>query len=310
MDCRNVVNTMVIDGTELALRSIKRYPAFIALLTILALTLTGCMHADRTVTLNSDGSGVYTLTIGFSEQLVSLASDQISGSMDSYGAKVKQQGGTYRHYDDTGYSYWSYTRPFKTVADLNTLVQDAPQASDTSASAGGLPSGSLPTTGQSDTLNFTQQSGFLSSTFHVTGHMSMKSTLNTTDTGGVDVTPYLKDMRESFSITMPGSITSHTGGVVNGNTVTYTVHYGEETDIDVVGGGLNTALLLPIGAGVVIVLLLVIAGIVLWRMRSRKRAMQPAPEAVPAFVAATPEAPTMPDASATPGSADSADALE
>ena len=266
----------------------KRVPAVFGLLLALMLSLTACMHVDRSVTLHSDGSGSYVLTIGFSEQLVSLASDQISSNMDDFGQKVKQQGGSYRHYDDTGYSYWAYTRPFKTIADLNQLVQETPQAGD-SASAG------VATPGQ-DTLAFAQQSGFLSTTFHVTGHMSMvvpPSALG--DTGGVDITQYLKDMRESFSVTMPGSIASHRGGVVSGNTVTYTVHYGEQTDIDVVGGGLNLGPLLPIGAAVIVIVLLAIVGAILWSRRRRAVASHEYPGA-PAYVPATMPGPASPDA--------------
>ncbi len=274
---------------EFALRAYKRIPAVFSLLLVLMLSLTACMHVDRNVTLNSDGSGSYVLTIGFSEQLVSLASDQISSSMDDFGQKVKQQGGSYRHYDDTGYSYWAYTRPFKTVADLNKLVQEAPQSGDSS-------SADVTTPGQ-DTLTFSEQSGFLSNTFHVTGHMSMvvpPSSLG--DTGGVDITQYLKDMRESFSVTMPGSITSHTGGVVSGNTVTYTVHYGEQTDIDVVGGGLNLGPLLPIGAAVIVILLLAIVGAILWSRRRKRAATSHEQPGAPAYVPAYMPGPAAPDA--------------
>jgi hypothetical protein len=277
---------------EFALRAYKRIPAVFSLLLVLMLSLTACMHVDRNVTLNSDGSGSYMLTIGFSEQLVSLASDQISSSMDDFGQKVKQQGGSYRHYDDTGYSYWAYTRPFKTVADLNKLVQEAPQ----SGQAGDGSSAGVTTPGQ-DTLTFSQQSGLLSNTFHVTGHMSMvvpPSSLG--DTGGVDITQYLKDMRESFSVTMPGSITSHTGGVVSGNTVTYTVHYGEQTNIDVVGGGLNLGPLLPIGAAVIVILLLAIVGAILWSRRRKRAATSHEQPGAPAYVPAYVPAPAAPDA--------------
>ena len=282
------------------LRLLRRQYLPIALLITLAFSLAGCMHVDRSVTLNIDGSGSYTMTIGFSEQLVSLASDQISASMNDFGAKVKSEGGTYRHYDDTGYSYWAYTRPFKSVADLNTLIQETPQAGNTSASSG---AGNLPASAQTDTFNFTEQSGFLNNTFHVTGHMSMVFPQSATESGGIDITPYLKDMRESFAVTMPGSVTSHKGGVVHGNTVTYTVHYGEQTDIDVVGGGLNTAVLIPIGVGAGVVLLLIIAGVVVWRMR-RKSVAKDAAQPAPAFVAASPDAPTTPDVHAQSGGAD------
>lgn len=282
------------------LRLLRRQYVSIALLITLALSLAGCMHVDRSVTLNIDGSGTYTMTIGFSEQLVSLASDQISTSMNNFGDKVKSEGGAYRHYDDTGYSYWAYTRPFKSIADLNALVQETPQAGNDSSSSG---AGSLPASAQTDTLNFTEQSGFLSNTFHVTGHMSMVFPQSATESGGIDITPYLKDMRESFAVTMPGSVTSHQGGVVHGNTVTYTVHYGEQTDIDVVGGGLNTAVLIPIGVGAGVVLLLIIAGVVAWQMR-RKPVAKDSAKPAPAFVVASPDAPTTPDFHAQSGSAD------
>ena len=280
------------------MRSIKRYSATLAMLLTLAISLAGCMHVDRNVTINGDGSGSYTLTIGFSEQLISLASDQISSSMNSYGDQIKGKGGSYRHYDDTGYSYWAYTSSFKSIAELNKLVQDMPQTSGATPGGSGFPTtggSGLPTTAPSETLNFSEQQGTLSNTFHVTGHMSMVLPQGTTNTGGVDVTPYLKDLRESFSVTMPGSIISHKGGVVSGNTVSYTVHYGEETDIDVVGGGFNTSLLLPIGAGAGLILLLIIAGVVFWLLRRRgKAAAQVAPDAAPAFVAAASDAPTTP----------------
>lgn len=280
------------------MRSMLRSTAVVGLLLTLALSLTGCMHLDRNVALNSDGSGTYTLTMGLSEQLVSLASDQISTSMDQFGAKVKSQGGSYRHYDDTGYSYWAYTRPFKSIDELNTLAQETPQTGTNASADPSLPS--TPTLTSQDTLHFSQQSGFLSNTFHVTGHMSMVMPSTPSTDGMPDASQYLKDMRESFAITMPGSISSHKGGVVNGNTITYTVHYGEETDIDVVGGGLNTALLLPIGGGILVVLLLIVGGVIFWRMRSGKRAEQPAVEPMPAFVPAGSDAPTMPGTDALP----------
>lgn len=280
------------------MRSMLRSTAVVGLLLTLALSLTGCVHLDRNVALNSDGSGTYTLTMGLSEQLVSMASDQISTNMDQFGAKVKSEGGSYRHYDDTGYSYWAYTRPFKSIDELNKLAQETPQ---TGASPSADPSlAGAPTPTSQDTLRFSQQSGFLSNTFHVTGHMSMVMPSTPSTDGMPDVSQYLKDMRESFTITMPGSISSHKGGVVNGNTITYTVHYGEETDIDVVGGGLNTAMLLPIGGGVLVALLLIVGGVIFWRMRSGKRAKQPAAEPVPAFVAAQSDAPTVPGTDTLP----------
>lgn len=273
------------------MRAMRRNVALVGLILSMVLMLAGCMHMDRTVDLKSDGSGSYTLSMGFSEQLVSLASAQLSSSMDQFGARVKQKGGSYRHYDDTGYSYWAFTRPFTSVADLNKLLQEQPQSSGSDTTSAGLLTSQNP-----DTLTFSEQSGMLSNTFHVTGHMSLVlPSASSGDSSGVDMSSLLKDMRESFAVTMPGSITAHKGGVISGNTVTYTVHYGEQTDIDVTGGGLNTALLLPIGGGVLVMVALVGGGVVFWRMR-RKRAEQP----MPAFVGAAHDAPTVADLSVSP----------
>lgn len=273
------------------MNSTKRLSGLIGLMAVLALALSGCVHADRAVTLHGDGSGVYTLTVGFSEQLVSLAGDQLSASMDTYGAKVKQAGGSYRHYDDTGYSYWAYTRPFKSVAQLNQLVQENPNLGSGAGSAAGS------ATSTQDTLTFSEQAGLLSNTFHVTGHISLKNLAGTTDTGGIDISSYLKDIRESFSVTMPGAISAHTGGVVNGDTVTYTIHYGEETDIAVTGSALNTALLAPLGIGVIVVLALVVAGAVVMRRRKRPPTPEPVAVGAPVGQGAAFDYPTVPSAS-------------
>jgi hypothetical protein len=211
-----------------------RRPASVALLIALALLLTGCMHIDRSVTLNADGSGSYTLTIGFSQQVMSAAGSQVNDTMSTFGDQVKLEGGSTRQYQDAGYSYWAYTRPFKSIADLNTMLQQTPQSTGGSNSTGNLTN--LIGAAQ-DTLAFSEQDGLLGNTFHVTGHMSMIPQGGAT--GAVPLA--LQDMRESFSVSMPGSITSHRGGVTHGNTVTYVIHYGQATDIDVVGGCAPTA---------------------------------------------------------------------
>ena len=246
------------------MRAIKRHIASIGLLMVMALSLTGCIHLDRNVSLNGDGSGSYVMTIGLNTYLMGLYGEQTATRlMNDYGGQVKRVGGSYRRYDDAGYTYWAYTRPFKSVADLNNIIKQAPGSviSSTGSSGSGISFSSGP-----DTLTFSEQPSFLSNTFHVTGHISLIIPSSATDSGGIDTAPYLKDMRDSFAVTMPGSITSHEGGVVSGNTVTYTVHYGEETDIDVAGSGLNTSALIPIGAGASI-LLLAIVGFIIWRRR-------------------------------------------
>ncbi|WIG61871.1 MAG: hypothetical protein OJF49_004620 [Ktedonobacterales bacterium] len=263
-----------------------RRSAVLGLLLLFAIALSGCVHVERNVAINGDGSGTYTLTIGYSEQVVSLAADQSTKTMDDYGAKVKQEGGSYRHYDDTGYSYWAYTRPYKSVADLNKFITDMPQSSDTS----GLTGTSGASQATNDSFTFSEQPGFFSNTFHVMGHISLVVP-GDTSSNGVDLSSVMKDAHESFAVTMPGWVTSHSGGTVQGNTVTYLVHFGEQADIDVVGGGVNTAVIVPMVGGAILLLLLITGGVVFVMMRRRTRAAQPAPVAAYAGASISPSIP-------------------
>lgn len=278
------------------MRAVKRYLTPLGLMVVLALSLSGCIHLDRNVALNSDGTGTYVLTLGINDQLLSLAGDQTATQMDALGAKVKQEGGSYREYDLAGYTYWAYTRPFSSISQLNSFLTQMPGST-------GAPTGGAANPSSADTVTFTEQSGFLSKTFHVTGHLSLQAPAGTTDgsgTGGPDMSQYLKDLRDSFAVTMPGSISAHSGGVVNGNTITYTVHYGEQTDIDVTGGGLDMAVVTPIAAGGagILVVIAAIVGYLIWR--SRAKPAQPVAHAAYGAAPVAPGAPASPIWAAPP----------
>jgi LPXTG-motif cell wall-anchored protein len=69
---------------------------------------------------------------------------------------------------------------------------------------------------------------------------------------------------------MPGWITSYEkGGEVHSNTVTYTAHYNEEATIDVVGGAVNPTAIY-IAAGIGLLALLLIGGVIFWRRRQQR----------------------------------------
>jgi hypothetical protein len=247
------------------MRSRSRVVALITLFITCAVLLSGCFHIDSDLKLNGDGSGSYTLTLGLSEAFVGLAGDEFVKDMDKSGLEAKQAGGDYRHFDKDGYSVWVFTRPFKSVSELNDLLRKNPASSTTNPGD----SASAPST-QQDALSVTQTSGFFVNSFHVTGHISLKDLNNSSSDGsGIDTSSYLKDARESVSITMPGWVNSYAkGGEAHGNTVTYTAHYNEEATIDVVGGGINpTAIYIAVGVG--LLALLVIGGVVFWRRRAR-----------------------------------------
>jgi hypothetical protein len=224
-------------------------PAILALL-LCCLLLTGCMQVDRSLHINANGSGVYTLTIGYREPTAgdsSSVSQSIVAPMDSFGAYVTQTGGSYRRFEDQGYAYWTYTRPFASVVEANSLMQEDPRQEDANASP----------VLYHDSLHVTQQSRFTSTVYHVTGTISLLDVASNAQNW--------RDASESVSVTMAGGVISHSGGVRQGNTVTYTIHYNESATIDVVGqvGGASdiffTAAPLVVIAGLLIVALALLA---------------------------------------------------
>src|SRR5262249_40790689 len=227
---------------------------------LVLLALSGCMRVERELRLNRDGTGSYTLTLGFREPKpgdASSLSDNIVTPMEAFGAHVQQQGGTSRRYDDQTYVYCTFTRSFPSIAQADPLLQDDPRAYDQNHAPLLF----------HDTLHVSVQSGPFATTFHVTGVISL------VDAAG-NATNW-QDAMESVTITMPDGISAHKGGAHQGNSVNYTIHYNEAVTVDVTGGaggatGAGLAVLAVALAGVALAL----AGLGLWLVRGavRKRA--------------------------------------
>ena len=227
--------------------------AAILICLLLALTLSGCIHADRAVTIHDDGTGMYTFTVGLSSQLMSLGGDSLAASMNAFGDEVKQDGGSFSRYAQDGYSYWKYVRPFTSIQQLDDFLGQAPQSQTNGSST------------NNDEAHVTEQVGFFGTTYHATGHMSLR--IPNADQNTRDI---LKDARESFTITMPNWVSEQHGGQQSGNTVTYTVHFEEDATIDVTGVGLNIPHIALVAGGVLLALALLIVGLLLLRRSPRK----------------------------------------
>jgi hypothetical protein len=253
--------------------------AAVVLCLTLALTLVGCVHADRAVTLNNDGTGIYTFSVGISAQMIDLGGSGLTDSMNAFGEQVKKAGGSYSRSDADGYSTWKYVRPFTSVQQLDGFLSESPQ-SDASKGADPNVAGSV---------HVTESSDFFRTTFHVSGQMSL--VIPNADQSTADL---LKDARESFAVTMPGWVSAQTGGVLSGNTVTYTVHYGEAATINVTGGGYILLHIALVTGGALLALVLVVVGLMLL-LRGKRRQDKP----LPAFTGSTSPyyAPTNPGAS-------------
>jgi len=90
---------------------------------------------------------------------------------------------------------------------------------------------------------------------------------------------------------MPGWVSQQTGGDLNGNTVTYTVHLGESTTIDVTGGGLNMPHVALVAGGLLLALALFFVGLVLVRRDTRRLDTPPAAVASPYYMPTQPALP-------------------
>lgn len=266
------------------MRVMRRYSATLALLLALALALTGCMRIDRSASINGDGSGSYTLTIGFVKSSATAQGGQVATSMDAFGAQIISAGGATRRYDQGDFTYWAYTSHFTSVAELNRQAQRMPGVFQSASST----SGSLLPADQNNDFSFSESSNGVIATFRVSGHMSLIYPSSVTSALGPSATAQLKNLRESISVTMPGWYIRHGGGSVSGNTITYSVGYGQKTTMYASA----TILTLPAIIGLGVLLLIILLAALLWLRASRSATPR---RPAPAFVSPAPDAPTVPD---------------
>ena len=243
------------------IQTLRRALPVVGLLCLLALTLSGCVHVDRSVKLNSDGSGAYTLNLGLSQQLVSLGGPSLVSQLDACETTEKAQGATVSKYAQDTYTYWSFTWKFANVNTLNELLRTAPQGCDTSGATAGA------TSSPTDYFQVSRRASGFTTSFHVTGQLNFA--LDSSVANNPTYTQLLKDARESFAITMPGGVSSHTGGTVSGDTITYTVHVNQVANIDVSSRAVNVTAVLPVIGGVVVLLIILGAMVYVYRKRPR-----------------------------------------
>jgi hypothetical protein len=230
--------------------------ASVILLLGLAVALGGCMRVERTFTINGDGSGVYVLTVGFRQPTSgdpTSVSANVVTPMEAFGAHVQQQGGSYRRYDEQGYTYWSYARPFASVSHAEALLQEDPSQYDANHSP----------LLYHDHLDVSEQPGLFGSTFHVSGNISLVDLLSNAQSWS--------DATESVTITMPNGVSAHQGGTLDGHSVTYTINYNESANVDVRGPANTTnggAGVLALGIALVA---LALAALGVWLIRGSMR---------------------------------------
>jgi hypothetical protein len=233
----------------------------LCLASLAAVLLTGCMSVQRALMINGNGSGSYTLTIGFPEPTSggsSGISSEIETPMDAFGAHIKQEGGTYQRYTNTSnnYVYWAYTSSFSSLAGGNSLLQEDPRQYD---------SNHLPVL-FNDTLKISKVVGSSPTQYQVTGSISLA------DPQGKNTS--WQNATESVAITMEDGVGTHSGGTVTGDTVTYAIHYNQTAHINVTSngsgtttGGDNATQARFIAVGVLLALAVALGGVGGWLLR-------------------------------------------
>lgn len=246
--------------------------ASVVLSLALTILLAGCVRVNRAFVLNPDGSGTYTLTIGLQEPHPgdpTSISPQIVTVMNTFGAQVRQQGGTSDRFTDLSYAYWTYTRPFSQVSAANTLLAEGPQQDDPSHTPVLF----------HDALQVSRETGPDGAGYHVIGTISLADPQGT-NTGWRDAT-------ESLAITMTSGISAYHGGTLVGDTVTYSIGYNESATVDVLGNVSTRAapaLSSPVRlvmVGVLLALAVTLAGLGGWLLRGARRAPYKGPRMRP-----------------------------
>jgi hypothetical protein len=241
---------------------IRHALALSALLSILTVLLSGCMSVERQFQLNGDGSGSYTLTLGFREPATGdpdSVSERAVVPLNAFADHIHATGGSTTRNENQGYAYWTFTRPFTSVEEANTFLQEDPRQYD---------SNHTPVLYR-DSLRVTRETQLLSTVFHIKGTISLVDLLDNAQTWS--------DATERLTITMPEGIISATGGARQGESVTYTIRYNESAQIDVVGrvgGSQNTLGMAPLligGVCGILALALLVVGIRLLRRPAVKQ---------------------------------------
>ncbi len=239
------------------MRASSRFFPAVILAFILAVSLSGCMRVQRTLQVNRDGSGAYTLTIGFREPTPGNSASlnpSITTAMNAFADHVEKTGGASRRFEDQDYAYWTFTRTFSSATAGDAMLQDDPRRFDPNATPILF----------HDSLHLTSATSPFGTSFHVKGTISLVDFVGNAQNWS--------DATESLTITMPGGISAHRGGAHDGDSITYTIHYNEAATVDVTGGAVPSSgaahtLAALLGA---LALVLAVLGIRLLRTPARK----------------------------------------
>jgi hypothetical protein len=217
----------------------------------LAILATGCMKVDLSMRLHSDDTVDGTMTYAVSRDLLTLTHSSPEDLLDQVASGGPLPPGV--SYDQTDYADDTFVGKTLTFS--------------------GVDIGAFQRSGVGGESLSIQRVG---DAFQVSGEIDLTSTA----TGQLQpgAAQLAKDMQLRLAITFPGPVQQQTGGVVTGNTVTWTPTYGQKTEIQATGSALGdrgfpTVWVALAAAAVILVVILLL---VVLRRRSRAEPDEPA----------------------------------
>jgi hypothetical protein len=218
----------------------------------LAVLATGCMKVDLSVRLHSDDTVDGTMIYAVSRDLLTLTNSSPEDLLNQVTSRQPLLPGV--PYDETDYAddtFVGKTLTFSGV-DIGTFGRSG---------VGG------------ESLSIQR----VGDTFQVSGEVDLTSA--TTGKLQPGAAQLAKDMQLRLAVTFPGPVQQQTGGVVTGNTVTWTPVYGQKTEIQATGSALGDegfpVLWVVLAAGAVLLVAILIVVLVRKRRRARSEPDEP-----------------------------------
>jgi hypothetical protein len=218
--------------------SARRITAAVAL----ALLCTACIKVDAALRLHTDDTVDGSMTYAVSKDLLALSGQSADDLFNQVASGAALPPGV--AYRTTDYSDDTFEGKTLTFSGVNV-------AEFQQGNIGG------------ETFSIQR----VGDTFQVSGLVDLtKTTTGQLQPGAQQLA---KDMQLRLAITFPGPVQDHTGGVVIGNTITWTPTYGTKTEIRATGSALgdpsgDPVLWITIGA---VVAVLIVAAFVAFRRR-------------------------------------------
>ena len=232
----------------------KHITLLMAMICMFAL-LTGCVQQDIGVTVNSDGTGSVSATIGIKkdayEQLIGMGTDIFEGKETS---TYEYDGNTYVSYTETK-DYESYEDVEKALLEM-TYESEVLEELDTEELEADTSEEAAESTPIFKNVSIEKNTGLFYSTYTFRAELNPQE-ITESDDSELELPIDTDSYRMTFTITMPSDITQASGGEVDENKAVFEINdITEAQEFSVICEQNNVAAVI-----VIIVVLVIVLGL-------------------------------------------------